>query len=188
MLKIIGGKKKRVTLEVPLKNVRPTSSIKREAIFSILESYAFKNNLEIYRDNAVLDLFAGTGSLGLESISRGAKFCYFYEIDDEVINKLKINCEKICEYKNYKIINKDILTENFSEIKSNISVIFIDPPYQINKFDLILNKINTSKLINKNTVVILETNKKTLIDVPNYLKIFDERIYGKTKISFINII
>ena len=188
MLRIIGGKKKRIKLEVPERNVRPTSSIKKEAIFSILESHGMKNGFNIYENNTFLDLFAGTGSLGLESISRGADFCFFYEIDKQVLKKLRINCEKICLSNNYQIINKDIMEENFSEIKTNISTIFIDPPYKLNKFNVILDNLHNSNLISKNTLIVIETNKETLINVPDYLNIFDERVYGKTKISFMNIV
>ena len=96
MLNIISGSKKRAKLYVPTINVRPTSSKKREAIFSIIESISLKNNNDIYSNEYFLDLFAGSGSLGLEAISRGAKYCYFCEIAKEVIETLERNCKKIC--------------------------------------------------------------------------------------------
>ena len=55
MIKIIGGEFKRKNLEIPLNNVRPTSSMKRESIFSIIESYAYKNSFNLYKNKAVLD-------------------------------------------------------------------------------------------------------------------------------------
>ena len=58
-------------------NVRPTSVLKRKSIFSIIESYALKNSFELYNNHAVLDIFAGSGSIGLESLSRGMKKAYF---------------------------------------------------------------------------------------------------------------
>ena len=72
MIRIIRGKKKNTKLNVPKLGVRPTSSMKKESIFSILESFSFKNNLELYNKKYFLDLFSGSGSLGLEAISRGA--------------------------------------------------------------------------------------------------------------------
>ena len=98
MINIISGSKKRVKLDVPTVNVRPTSSKKREAIFSIIESKILKKKNDIYSNGYFLDLFAGSGSLGLEAISRGAKYCYFYEVAKEVIETLKSNCIKICEF------------------------------------------------------------------------------------------
>ena len=77
MPSIIGGKYKRSKMEVPSKLVRPTSAIKREAIFSILESYALKNSIDIYKNKSIIDVFAGSGLVGLEAISRGIKKSYF---------------------------------------------------------------------------------------------------------------
>ena len=91
MIKIIGGLKKRTKLDVPPNNVRPTSSKKRESIFSILESYEKKINCNIYKQSNILDLFAGSGSLGLEAISRSALFGYFYENNSENIRYLRKN-------------------------------------------------------------------------------------------------
>ena len=79
MINIIGGKFKGTKLQVPENIVRPTSSIKREAIFSILESYALQNSYDLYEKKCFIDLFAGSGSLGLEAVSRGASHAYFFE-------------------------------------------------------------------------------------------------------------
>ena len=160
MLNIIGGIKKRTKLDVPIKNVSPTSSIKREAMFSMLESNALKKKIDIYSNRCFLDLFAGSGSLGLEAISRGAKYCYFYEIAKEVIETLKRNCLKICEYNNYKIIKKDITKSFFEEIDNPLSVIFIDPPYTLAPFENILQNLLKANLILKNTIIIIESEKK----------------------------
>ena len=112
MINIIGGKFKRKKIEVPKKEVRPTSAIKREAIFSILESYAFDNSFDLYSNKCFIDLFAGSGSLGLEAISRGASFSYFYELNNNVIKILKKNCEAICKKKEFKIFQKDCILIN----------------------------------------------------------------------------
>ena len=109
MIKIIGGKYKRSNLVVPTKNVRPTSVIKREAVFSIIESYAYKNSIDLYQNKAVFDIFAGSGSIGLEAISRGMKEAYFYENNLEVLKILKQNCFKICKNNKYVIIEDDVM-------------------------------------------------------------------------------
>ena len=95
MINIIGGIKKRTKIQVPLNNVRPTSIKKRESIFSIIESYGLKNNINIYNKKNIFDLCAGSGALGLEAISRGAGFVYFYENNNNVICFLKKNCHYI---------------------------------------------------------------------------------------------
>ena len=188
MLNIIGGLKKRVKLCVPAVNVKPTSSKKREAIFSIIESKSLKNKNDIYSNGYILDLFAGSGSLGLEAISRGAKYCYFYEITKEVVETLESNCHKICEFNNYKIIKKDATKSLFGEIKNPLSIIFIDPPYILVPFENILHNLLKADLILKNTIIIVESEKKTKINFPYLIKIIDERYYGKTKITFLCLI
>ena len=188
MLNIIGGSKKKAKLDVPTVKVRPTSSKKREAIFSIIESKILKNKDDIYSNGYFLDLFAGSGSLGLEAISRGAKYCYFYEVAKEVIETLKSNCIKICEFNNYKIIKKDITKSFFEEIDNPLSVIFIDPPYTLVPFENILNNLLKANLVLKDTIIIIESEKKTKINFPYLMKTIDERYYGKTKITFLCLI
>ena len=187
MLNIIGGNKKRTKLNVPDSYVRPTSSKKREAIFAILESKGLKNDNNIYANKYFLDLFAGTGALGLEAISRGAKFCYFYEISNDVLKVLINNCNKVCENDNFAIIQQDITKSLFQEINHPPSVIFIDPPYSLISFNSILSHLLKSKLIIDQTSIVIESSSKTKIDHPSSLKIFDIKIYGKTKISFLEI-
>ena len=188
MINIIGGSKKKAKLNVPIINVRPTSSKKREAIFSIIESKNLKHKNNIYSNGYFLDLFAGSGSLGLEAISRGAKYCYFYEIAKEVIGSLESNCLKVCEYNNYKIIKKDITKSFFEEIDNPLSVIFIDPPYSLMSFENILQNLLKTNLILKDTIIIIESEKKTKINFPYLMKTIDERYYGKTKITFLCLI
>ena len=89
MPNIIGGKYKRTKVEVPSKLVRPTSAIKREAIFSILESYAIQNSIEVYKNKSIIDVFAGSGLIGLEAISRGMQTSYFIENNESVLKILK---------------------------------------------------------------------------------------------------
>ena len=185
MIRIIRGKNKKTKIDVPKIGVRPTSSIKKESIFSILESYSLKNNYEIYKKKYFLDLFSGSGSLGLEAISRGAEFCYFYEYSSEVIKVLKKNCIKICKNDNYEIIQEDVTQSNFTNVKNKISTIFIDPPYNLNIFTIVLKIILKKNLISKKTIIVIESEKNTIVNLPNTLKVFDERFYGKTKIMFV---
>ena len=188
MLNIIGGSKKKSKLNVPLINIRPTSSKKREAIFAIIESKNLKNKNNIYSNGYFLDLFAGSGSLGLEAISRGAKYCFFYEIAKEVIETLECNCLKICEYNNYKIIKKDITKSYFEEIDNPLSVIFIDPPYTLAPFENILHNLLKANLVLKESIIVIESEKKTKINFPNLMQITNQRYYGKTKITFLCLV
>ena len=119
------------------------------------ESYGIKNDYNIYNQANVLDLFAGTGSLGLEAVSRGAVFGYFYENNSNVILNLKKNCLKICKNNKFKIVNEDILTSKFKNINKKISIVFIDPPYNIKLFEKIFINIKQSKILSKNAIIII---------------------------------
>ena len=185
MINIIGGIKKRTKIQVPPNNVRPTSAQKRESIFSIIESYGTKINRNIYEQASILDLFAGSGSLGLEAISRGSVFGYFYENNLDVIFHLKKNCLKICTDYNFKIINENILESKFKDIDKKISLVLIDPPYKINSFEKILMNLNDSGILSKNAIIVIECSQKLKIKIPSYFSCFNERKYGKTKIYFL---
>ena len=185
MLKIIGGTKKRTKLEVAEKNLRPTTSKKRESIFSIIESFAKKKEINLYLKTCVLDLFAGTGSLGLESLSRGAKFCYFYENNLKNAEILKNNCLKISNPNNFKIIKENVNITGFKEIKKKISLLFIDPPYIFNNFNKLLTTIINADILLDNSIIIIETHKSTKVELLGSMHKIDERIYGITKITFI---
>ena len=188
MLNIIGGQKKRAKLDVPTSKVRPTSSKKREAIFSIIENNFTNSTANIYSNRYFLDLFAGSGSLGLEAISRGAKFCYFYEIANDVTKILENNCLKICKNDNFKIVKQDIAKSLFKEINNPLSIIFIDPPYTLIPFKKILYNLLKTNFIQREAIIIIESEKRTKINFPSLIKIIDERFYGKTKITFLSLI
>lgn len=185
MIKIIAGASKGKKIKVPNKDVRPTSSLKREAIFSIIESYALKNKIDVYKEKCFVDLFAGSGSVGLEAISRGISHSYFYEINKEVSSILEENCKNICDIKKYTIIKKSGFKLTQYDLNFPISIIFIDPPYIFNQLNELLDILILNKNINKDTLIVIETQKNTQIEINNKLFFLKEKIYGKTKITFL---
>ena len=186
MPNIIGGKYKRTKLEVPNKLVRPTSALKREAIFSILESYSIQHSVEIYKNKSIIDMFAGSGLIGLEAISRGMKKSYFIENNDSVIKVLEKNCKKICKNNEFEIIFEKAINGLDRNFKIDPSVIFIDPPYKQENINLILLKILKNKIRSKNTIIIVETIREEQIVIPEELTFLKEKFYGKTKLLFLN--
>ena len=186
MPNIIGGKYKKTTLDVPSKMVRPTSAFKREAIFSILESYAIKHSIEIYKNKSIIDIFAGSGLIGLEAISRGIKKSYFIENNDSVIKILEKNCKKICKNNEFEIIFDKAIDGLDKKFQIEPSIIFIDPPYKKENINLLLLKILKNKIKLKNTFIVLETSKEEELIIPEEFIFLKERIYGKTKILFLN--
>ena len=186
MPNIIGGKYKRTILEVPNKLVRPTSTFKREAIFSIIESYAIKHAMEIYKNKSILDIFAGSGLIGLEAISRGMEKSYFIENNDSVIKILERNCKKICKKNEFEIIFKSAIDSLDKKFQIEPSIIFIDPPYKKENINSLLLKILKNKIKSKNTFIILETIKEEELFIPEGFTFLKKRVYGKTKIIFLN--
>ncbi len=186
MPNIIGGKYKKTTLVVPNKFVRPTSAFKREAIFSILESYAIKNSIEIYKNKSIIDIFAGSGLVGLEAISRGIKKSYFIENNNNVIKILEKNCQKICKKNEFKIIASNAIDSLNEKFEIEPSIIFIDPPYKKENINLLLLKILNNKIKSQYTFIIIEIAKEQKITIPEDLNFLKEKVYGKTKILFLN--
>tara|TARA_Y100001954_G_scaffold47396_1_gene49686 strand:+ start:269 stop:832 length:564 start_codon:yes stop_codon:yes gene_type:complete len=186
MIKIIGGKFKKTNLETIPNFTRATSAQKRESIFSIIDSISLKIKHNFYNGKIFLDLFAGTGAMGLEAISRGAEKAIFYENNSEVINILKKNCYKLCNKNQYEIIEEDILDSEFNINFDNINIIYIDPPYGKYKLNEILFKLS-KKIIDSKTIVVLETSKNEYLEINKEYKIINSKIYGKTKLNFINL-
>jgi 16S rRNA (guanine966-N2)-methyltransferase len=186
MPNIIGGKYKRTKLEVPNKLVRPTSALKREAIFSILESYSIQHSIEIYKNKSIIDMFAGSGLIGLEAISRGMEKSYFIENNISVIKILEKNCKKVCKNNEYEIIFEKAFNSLDKTFEINPSIIFIDPPYKKENINLILLKILKNKIRSKNTIIIIEISREEQIVIPEELTFLKEKVYGKTKLLFLN--
>ena len=186
MPNIIGGKYKKTILDVPSKLVRPTSAFKREAIFSILESYSIKHSIEIYKNKSIIDIFAGSGLVGLEAISRGMEKAYFIENNDNVIKILEKNCQKICKKNEFEIIIGNAINGLDEKFVIDPSIIFIDPPYKKENINFLLLKLLKNKIKSKYTFVIIETAKEEKITIPEGLNFLKEKIYGKTKILFLN--
>ena len=184
-MRIIAGKLKGFTLHMPRdKSTRPLKDLVRESIFNLL-SHSNKILLELKQSN-VLDLYAGTGSFGLECLSRQAKSVCFVEKRKNAIETLKKNIEKLKVKNKIRIFFNDIFElikkQNISE--SKFDLIFCDPPFKDTNIEKLIKLIFSRNLLNKNGVIILHRNKTTEDQLPNYFKIVDERMYGISKIIF----
>lgn len=172
-MRIISGKHRgRVLAEFLAENIRPTSDRAKEALFNILSD-------KIYSAD-VLDLFCGSGNLGIEAISRGAKSVTFNDISKDSIKILEKNLLKI----NEKAIIFNYDYQNFLKTTQNTyDIIFIDPPYKFDFGLTSLTEIAKRKLLKDDGVAIYER------DIPFSgeaigLELFDERKYGKAYLSF----
>tara|TARA_B110001452_G_scaffold248512_1_gene235342 strand:- start:76 stop:627 length:552 start_codon:yes stop_codon:yes gene_type:complete len=183
-MRIISGYLKGKKINLPKdKLTRPLKDMVKESIFNIIE-HSNEFNQKI-KNGIILDLFSGSGSFGLECISRGAKYVYFNENYHMAIEILKknidsLNCEDKCQ-----ILDNDCfhLTKSF---KKTVDIIFLDPPFKEDKIIDLIKVIQKMKILNNNGIMIIHRNKKTEEDLSSQLRIIDTRYYGSSKIIFGN--
>ena len=183
-MRIIAGTFKGKKILEPLdKETRPLKDLTKESIFNIINhSNKFSINLE---GSDILDLFSGTGSFGIECLSRKAKYVTFVENYKEILPILKKNLLNLKSINNYKIIQKDILKNfNITSLKQNFDIVFLDPPYKEKDLNKLLSSITKIKLIKNDGIIIIHRHKKQKDKFPNSFKIIEEKIYGISKIIF----
>jgi len=184
-MRIIAGKLKGTILNLPKdKNTRPLKDLVRESIFNLL-NHSNKISLELEHSN-ILDLYAGTGSFGLECLSRQARNVCFVEKKKDAIEILEKNIKKLRVKNKIKIFFSDVfeLIEKGKISESKFDLIFCDPPFKDINIEKLINLIFNKNLINKNGIMILHRNKNAKEKLPGCFKIIDERIYGISKIIF----
>ena len=185
-MRIISGKMKGFNLYMPKnKNTRPLKDLVRESIFNLL-MHSKKINFDIKNAN-VLDLYAGSGSFGLECLSRGSKRVHFIEEKKEAIEILKKNIDKLDVSKFTKILYGDV----FNLIKKNydfkFDLIFCDPPYKNNNIKELFELIVNNKILNNKGIIIIHRQRNSDDSFNSLIKIVDEKIYGLSKITFIKL-
>ena len=157
-MRIISGKYKGKKILFPRKSItRPLRDRVKENIFNILQ-HSNKIQFE-FKNSIVLDLFSGSGSFGLECLSRDVSKVFFFEKNLEAFSVLK---------KNLNALN--ILSENS-----------IDPPFSIKNINSIINDLK--KIINRKNILVIHTNSENNIDNKE-LNFIEERVYGVSKIYF----
>jgi len=184
-MRIISGlfKGKKI-IEPKDKATRPLKDLTKESIFNII-IHSNKFNLEL--SNArVLDLFSGTGSFGIECLSRGFKEVVFIENYLGILPILKKNLSNLKSIINYKIIDKDIYEENiFFNLKKKFDIIFLDPPYKYKDLEDLFNKIKNSNILNSEGIIIIHRHKNEKDNFLSKFNIIEEKNYGISKIIFL---
>lgn len=175
MIRITGGKDRSRLLKTPDSELtKPTMDKVRAAVFSAL---SFKvENAEI------LDLFAGSGSYGFESLSRGAASATFVDKSMFAFNTIKEN-QKTLKYENTDIIYKDVLTF-LNETEKTFDIIFADPPYKLEIYSDLMKVIKERNLLNDGGVLVLESEKELDINIEDYKEVRFYK-YGLAKIYII---
>lgn len=174
-MRIIGGKYRSLVLsDFKGEEIRPTADRVKESLFNILSARV--------QGAIVLDLFCGSGGLGLECISRGADKVVFNDISKDSLAVLRKNLAKLKGEKNYEVLNRDFSVCLYS-LAEKFDLIFLDPPYRLEAGADALEIIGANNLLADGGVAVLERDK-SFSGEPAGLALFDERKYGKTYLSF----
>lgn len=174
-MRIVAGKHRSRIINAPEGlNTRPSLDKTRESIFNIIAPYIYDAN--------VLDIFAGSGALGLEAISRGAKSATFVDNNDSAVKCINSNINLLKENDKCKVIKDDY---HIISTLGVFDVILLDPPYALDVIYEILSIIEENNLLSKVGIIVFESDEKHSLksEVPGYtLKV---KKYG---ISYVNIL
>ena len=177
-MRIIGGMKRGLTLVAPTgEQTRPTMDRTREDILNILENGKFRGMLQ---GASVADVFAGSGSIGLEMLSRGASSCTFYETSSNALQALNTNIKKF--QIGTMIVKKNALKP---ATDAPFDIVFMDAPYGENLSEKAFQAFLNANRINANTLVIIQVAKNENIPEIEPFVIVDERKMGGAKVAFL---
>ncbi|MBR1743627.1 MAG: 16S rRNA (guanine(966)-N(2))-methyltransferase RsmD [Lachnospiraceae bacterium] len=153
-MRVIAGSAKRKSLVCPSgKDTRPTTDRIKETLFNMLQP-------EISSDTRFLDLFSGSGGIGIEALSRGAKRCIFVERGREALRCIRKNLENTGFSEKAQVLSMDVMQalKYLSGREEPFDIIFLDPPYEAGFEDAVIPFLMSSALVSPNTLVILETS------------------------------
>jgi 16S rRNA (guanine966-N2)-methyltransferase len=187
-MRVIGGKFKGLKLIPPNHlGIRPTSDRLKEALFSILDSKKYNINIH---NSSVIDICSGTGALGIEALSRGAKEVCFIDKDIKSIRIIQKNTSKLNinhEDKIFIKIVKDEVTKALQKIDSIYDIVLIDPPYNTNIINETLQDLKNYNLIKTHSYIFAESSNAEIFDFNGY-EILDTKKYGKSKLTILKLI
>jgi len=163
-MRVISGKYKgRKLVGFNIDGTRPTMDKIKESLFAIIQDYL--------KDGVVLDLFAGSGSLGLEALSNGSKECYFVDVNVDAVKKNTSDIEGV-------VILKSDWEKALSSFNIKFDIIFLDPPYGYD-IEMVIDKIIEYELINSGGIIVCESEK----EINSSLELIKSKCYKDKYIS-----
>ena len=167
------------------RNTRPTSDQTRESIFNILGHAEWSPDLE---GAIVADIFAGSGALGLEAISRGAEFCLFVETEPNARAAIRANIDKIGLGGVTRLHRHDATKLKIApgNLRGAFTHIFMDPPYNKGLWKPVLERLKHYGLIAEGGVIILEESKDAEIDTAGFT-VHADKLWGSTRVLFLGL-
>lgn len=181
-MRIVGGEHRGRPLAAPRTgSIRPTTDRTREAVFNVL-AHRFGDRLAGAR---VLDLFAGTGALGLEALSRGASYCVFIEESSEGRGLIRTNVETFGLTGRTKIFRRDATSLGPAGTLGAFGLVFADPPYSKGLGERALRSALNGGWLSPGALCVVEEAASAGFDPGGGFEIVDERSYGDTVIRFL---
>ncbi|MBL8579427.1 MAG: 16S rRNA (guanine(966)-N(2))-methyltransferase RsmD [Mesorhizobium sp.] len=181
-MRIVGGEFRGRPLATPRgQSIRPTTDRTREAVFNVL-THRFADKLEGAR---VLDLFAGTGALGLEALSRGAAHCLFIEESAEGRGLIRTNVESFGLVGRTKIFRRDATGLGDAGTIAPFDLLFADPPYGKGLGELALSSARKGGWLSPRALCVVEEASSALFTPGEGFSVLDQRNYGETTVRFI---
>ncbi len=163
-----------------LETTRETSDKVRQAIFNLIGQF--------FQGGMCLDLFAGSGSVGLEAYSRGIDYVYFNDLSAKAVKVIESNAKLLKMDGNYTIYNSDYLVCLDKLKNTKFDLIFLDPPYAMDNVDEIVNIISSNDMLTDNGYLVFEMHKDSVCgEVINNYSIYKNRSYGIKKIVIYRI-
>ena len=182
---IVGGTFGGRPLAVPRDQaIRPTSDRVREAVFNVL-AHGFRDRLEGSR---VLDLFAGTGALGLEALSRGAAFCVFVEESTEGRGLIRSNVEAMGLEGRTRVLRRDATRLGAAGAVAPFGLLFADPPYGRGLGEAALRSAKQGGWLLPGAICLVEEAAAANFDPGEGFEVLDERRYGETAMHLLQTV
>lgn len=184
-MRIVGGRLRGRPLVAPADaRTRPTSDRVREAVFNILEHGVEDFEIAGVR---VLDLFAGSGALGLEAISRGAAYCLFVEQDAEARGAIRRNVEALGLTGMTRIFRRDATSLGDAPGREAYGLVFLDPPYGQGLARGALAAAIAGGWLLPGALAVIEERKGVTVELPAGVTVFDTRAWGDTAVTFARV-
>ena len=184
-MRIVSGEFRGKTLATPPgEGTRPTSDRARQAIFNILEHAAWSQGV---RDRRVIDLFAGSGALGFEALSRGAAFCLFVETDEAARGAIRENVDAMGLFGRTRVHRRDAtqLGQRPGADGPAFDLAFLDPPYAKGLGETALQRLAQGGWLAPGALVVFERGAdEPTLEAPGY-EVLDQRTYGAAKVWFL---
>ena len=160
---------------------RPTLDRVKESLFNII--------YDKIEDSVVLDLFSGSGAIGLEFASRGAKKVYLCDKSKEACKIIEKNIEKTHLAEKVELFNTDFLNTIKKLENKKVDIVYLDPPYKTDFIEMSIKELIKANILEENTIIIAETDEKDRIikniEEIKEIQIIDQRKYGRANILFL---